>query len=335
MKRLILILFLFFLVPTLSAAPDSCVIDSSCPSGFSEAARVTTQGHLAPSEYGAGNRLCCSENWAYDEAELGEISFYITRSGEHNGVNQGHIYPPGSQYWEYGDEFRLAGNLQQCRVTSGSCLSAAYEACVLKMGTEDGGHIGSCANEDLDYTLCCEVREVCTNNDDNSGDGFVGCASPFCHASDFNNDQPQECTGNQQTSQFCIENPEECKDQSGDIYYCNYGLEENQSSGFCCPQGTYASDDGLGSISCEEFTQCGISSFEFCQYDFETQTEDWFDSQYAGDTNDWCVSSHPDYFTEYIATSEDPNRVSGACCLVERYAGRDYYEIPDNVRVYG
>jgi hypothetical protein len=56
------------------------------------------------------------------------------------------------------------------------------------MTEEENSHIADCDQDNLpadtDYngTLCCEVKEICTDGIDNDGDGLVDCADPECNA---------------------------------------------------------------------------------------------------------------------------------------------------------
>lgn len=183
--------------------------------------------------------------------------------------------------------------------------------------------------------LCCEVVEDCTTNTDNTGDGFAGCASTQCHPSAINAGIPQECTGGVQNTAYCIENPGECEGPDGLTYYCSHGITDNPSNqpeGFCCPAGTYASQNEFGEWECTESTECGISQQDFCNYDININQEGWFSSNFQGDQLDWCYSALP---MLYSPIAQNQNSASAACCQIEMYGHEDYYVAEGNVRIFG
>lgn len=212
------------------------------------------------------------------------------------------------------------------------------------MASENNSHIASCEQpnvpyaNDYDIEMCCSFNEICDNNIDDTGDGFVDCASPTCHPSALTGGVPQECSGNDQTTAYCLENPSDCTGPDGLPYYCSYGISDDpsvQPQGFCCPAGEYAEyDSDENSWFCTIPDECGISGTELyhhCFADFDSNREDWLMSSYFGDIGDWCVSQYPDFYDPLT----DSDSRSAACCLIDQYGQTDYYVADSNVKVFG
>lgn len=285
--------------------------------------------------YGEGYFLCCGDY--FTEPDVGDPNFYL-----HDDGGQGLISSIDYPYTSGLTGVSLSESLNSCRVTSDSC--GEIEHCVFRMSSENNSFVSDCVNDNLplensfDLNFCCAIQEVCDDNIDNSGDGLIDCASPTCHPSAFNAGTPQECTGNIQTSDYCLNNPNDCSGPEGLPYYCSYGRQDDpaeQPQGFCCPAGEYAEYNSFTNAwECIEPDKCGIDASDFSQHcfvDFETQTTDWFSSSFDGNIIDWCVSNYPNFY-DPLTTLE---KRSSACCFVEIFAVEDYYVANRNVKIYG
>ena len=188
---------------------------------------------------------------------------------------------------------------------------------------------------EFQYKLVCEAVEICHDSIDNTGDGLIDCASPTCNPM-FGNPEPMECTGNNQTTADCLENPDHCRDNDGNSFYCSYGEDDdpNTGEGYCCPAGQYAFTDPVtGDVTCEDFDQCGVEVEDICNFDFDDDRSDWLSSIYDGvDEDNWCSSQLP-YLDPTAAGAIDGR--SDACCEIEKYGTTDYFLDEQNVRIFG
>ena len=162
--------------PEVSAGRFDCVINESNPdtSKYSRVDNVTTQGH-----YSGGTifHLFCSKAW--DRGE-GNASFRY--------VDPGHVQEP--DYNTFPNDEKLGREVVNCNYeaggTPGDC-SNDTDICAFTMSNDQNAHVADCDQNSLppstDYngTLCCTVKEICTDGKDNDGDGLVDCADPECN----------------------------------------------------------------------------------------------------------------------------------------------------------
>ena len=359
---------LFLMVPLSVTAynPPACYISDQDDCGdpdFDSFARVSIDGHVAPLDYGEGFNLCCLS--AFTESDPEQPPTFGLANGSASGeIKQGHVMEPN---WDFDSianfsEFNLAGNLDDIYInvtsTNGSdACQNPYSFCVFRMSGE-GGNMGfNSAVADCDVqdqtqrneynaVLCATALEDCTNDFDDNGDGFISCGSPACHADpDLNDETPQECTGNSQTTRECVDRIDGfCDGPNDNTYYCSYGENDPEpdgsNQGFCCPSGTYARTTTslftgeVTDVECIEFTQChvpGDINRGECAFDYSSSFEDWYDKDYSGDPDDFCVSRVPD---TYDFLDGDDER-SSACCPVARYGNQGFYFADENVKTFG
>jgi len=240
------------------------------------------------------------------------------------------------------------------------------------MSSGSNAHIAGCKNasapqgaggENFNTVLANPLTEVCDNSRDDTLDGSADCADTVCHPSIENSNTPQECTGNNQTTNDCVIGinsttgetiwADWCKNnQTGDAYYCSYGVDDDNTTalnasptadpkGFCCPEGERAERDPVtGDVSCVGFSQCYSESLPdpTCEFDFENTSEryfDWFNEEYSGDPGEYCVSARAEYFAEIDGGGSVEDR-SSACCRINKHGKSGYYfDEGNNVKIFG
>jgi hypothetical protein len=242
---------------------------------------------------------------------------------------------------------------------------------MFRMTNGSNAHIAGCKNasappgaggENFNTVLANPLTEVCDNSRDDTLDGSADCADTACHPSIENSNTPQECTGNNQTTDDCVIGinsttgetiwADWCKNnQTGDAYYCSYGVDDDNTTdldgnptadpeGFCCPEGQRAElNPATGEVTCQSFAQCYIESgSSTCDFDFENTTEryfDWFNEEYAGDSTDYCVSARADYYSGLDGGGSVEDR-SSACCRINKNGKSGYYfDDGENVKIFG
>ncbi len=330
-KIILITIILLILVSTAYAQPlQGCEIRITCGPDEHEVAAVTAQGHFnqTGTQSMAPYKLCCPSNWGFGH---GEPTFSYAPS-------TGHVGNPGT----YSNNVLLGfqGSIKP------SC--SADEACVFKVSNQ--GHIASCdtpnhpMQNNFPNSLCLTPIEICDDSIDNTGDGLIDCASPTCYPSSENVFTPQECTGNNQTTDDCVlgidsaGNPiysDHCLDDTGTPFYCSYGDGDDGSMtggrGFCCPAGERAVQDPFtGAWRCESFQQCGLAPYE-CKFDFDDFIFSWLGSVYSpANPGDWCVSQVP-----YLYNPESDVDMSTGCCYIPKYGGVGYYLDEQNVKIFG
>ncbi len=338
MKRLAVFFVLFVILSFNSIATIGdnvgkewhCKIDlsSAVISGYSKVGLVSTDGHFT------GNTgalypyaLFCPAVWSLT---MGEPTFYYAPYLPPTYNGSGHV----SNNTDFSGLIELGFGSNSCSIKS-SCEN--NESCIFKVSDSDNGHIADCAVDNHPMTntfndyLCCQLKEVCDDGIDNDGNGLIDCADEACWAYPGLSIPPGECTGNNQTTEYCINNPGECNSQ-----FCSYGLLDNpslQPQGFCCPKGAYSERNIItGEWSCQQSEQCGIDSSRDCNFDFSSSLSSWVGSYYQGDPDDWCVSRVPWLYAPPALGTVDQ---SAACCLIPRHGDTDYYVVEGNVRVFG
>lgn len=340
MKRFEVLLLVFFVllapsvlgVTTVGSTSVNCSIATSDapPVGKSIVGIVSADGHFTGDlSKGYPYGLFCPDTWSKG---YGEPSFNYAGylPPEYNGSN--HVSGASSSTTDFGGVIKLGFGANACSVKS-SC--ASNEACIFKISDSDNGHIADCSTPDYptensyENKLCCQLVEVCDDNYDNDGDGLIDCADSDCQGNFVSGIPPVECTDNNQTTEFCLANPDVCNDA-----YCSYGIYDNsslQSQGFCCPKGTYSvqNPDTL-EWSCIGSEQCGISEGTNCNYDFGSNLVSWLGSYYNGDANSWCVSQVPSLYSPDFTPDQ-----SAACCLIPKFGEDNYYVDQGNVRIFG
>ena len=323
------------------------------PANLTAVKNVSTVGHYDGGPY----TLYCGDTWY---RELGEdLAFsYITG---------GHVRSPDATP-AFIEEQSLGTNVE-CRVSNtGSCDSS--EVCVFKMNNENDAHVADCADPTVPqpnaypYQLCCQIQEACNDGIDNDEDGLVDCVDPDCNEKDgittpgypnadmnpgaffqpagvcdyFDSsesppDSPYDA--NMQNTTECVNNPSNCTDPDGDIFYCAYGDYDNpdiEPRGVCCPPDTIPEKIG-DSWRCTSTDECGIGSGRPCKYNITSNESAFFNSTYSGNETDYCVSQVPRLFTNSDQPTP-PNR-SQACCRVPKYGRQAYWFKDGNVKIYG
>jgi hypothetical protein len=122
-------------------------------------------------------------------------------------------------------------------------------------------------------------------------------------------------------------------------FYCGFGYYDdpsNQPLGVCCPVG-WRSYFNLyyNKWECQESAQCGIPPIinASCDFDFDTQTQQWYSSYYQGDENDWCNVQIPNVYH----SSDLPNNYNGTtgCCLIPKFGQINYWVDKNNINIWG
>ena len=340
---------LFLITPTVEAngepGLDDCKIsindpypnDDSPEKDYVAVKNVTAAGHYDDGPY----KLWCQDAW-YEKLGT-DIAFTYVSGGHVRGPNITPSFP---------EDQRLGTNVQ-CRVSANGCRGydentphEPFEVCVFNMNNPDDAHVADCNNNSVpmansySYSLCCEVAQACHDGKDNNLNGYVDCADPQCHTAspepgicNFAEAPGNQTNANNQSTEECIENPENCEGPDGD-YYCGYGTYDDkniQEMGVCCPAGKSPEKDPFGNWECVRNDKCGVGTGFSCDYDINANESGYFDKVYDGDTSDFCVSE-----VSYLhQPSEMLTDNSAACCEVPRYGETDYWFKDDNVQVYG
>lgn len=334
--RFILILLIsLFIIPSALGATTPSAISKKCLVakvddalvGETIVGLVSMDGHFtADTSKEYPYALFCPVMWSIG---YGSPSFKYAPylPPEYNG--SGHVSSNENQFQE--GTIKLGFGEGACNIKD-SC--SEQEACIFKT-TEQGGHIADCTvpNKPMENSfnkyLCCSLIEVCDDNVDNDGNGLADCADPACYSS--TNQTPKECTGNNQTTQNCIENPEVCAGN-----YCSYGKSDKsgtqgtQTKGFCCPKGSYSKQNEQGNWYCENSPTCGIEEQDQCTHEFKTDIYRWIDSKYQENETKWCNSQVPELQSPEIYPEQ-----SAACCTVQKYGEENYRIDKDNIKIYG
>ena len=299
--------------------PGDCVVQSPpCSVGKYVAGFVSGDGHYHSVDNAYINfpyRLCCGNA---DNFNRGDVTFYYTPISPSSYNGSGHVYFNTSGSVTGLLPMRLGFLEGKCSLKS-SCVG--NEICVFKVNSPDllsaeSSHVADCNAPNFPFTnsfnarLCCSLTEICNDGIDNDGDGFVDCGDEDCKLVG-SPEQPAFCQGSNQTSDNCILNEDPllynpfCAAEPPyfDVLrphygYCSFGAggsPVNQGSvGVCCQVGTYASQNPIDGIwYCEESAPCGTGSSEACNYDFDLNTNDWINSYFQGDINNWCVNRLP------------------------------------------
>ena len=357
-----ILLGLTIIVPATVSADEyySCTIEPSCSGDRVKVGDVTDDGHYAENSSVGLYNLCCNE------VIFDENNSEGWRWSDNAGM--GHVQEPNRTV-----EYDFLRNITsttpaEARAITGSLNNTLDddEACMFRMSNGSNAHIAGCKNtsappgaggENFDTVLANPLTEVCDNSRDDTLDGSADCADTACHPSPENNNKAQECTGNNQTTEDCInsttgEIKDWCKNnQTGDAYYCSYGVDDDNTTalngsptadpeGFCCPEGQRALENpATGKVECQSFSQC-YSEFladPTCEFDFENTTEryfDWFNEEYNGSSY-YCVSARTDYYANIEGGGTVEDR-SSACCRINKHGKSGYYfDEGNNVKIFG
>jgi len=191
-----------------------------------------------------------------------------------------------------------------------------------------------------------EQKEICNNGEDDDQDGLIDCADDDCLLTSTNQ---VECTGTpQNNSAYCNSVTGDCSSVDGvfgsgswcDLnncsrydtilgenvfYYCNYGREEDNSQGFCCPTGEYATYDPIQGVwSCQSSAPC---------YDPADPTKEACEFMYENEFDSWITNVTDDFTTarKWCVAPLDGR----ACCQVMWYGSFGYWsDRSGNVKIY-
>jgi len=297
--------------------------------------------------------IFCYENFT-TYRENGETVFkfsnpnQIYNIGSTTFYGSGHIAIPSSTV-NFDNNAKLYFAENECTIKT-NC--EPDETCIARISNPEQGHIADCNNNNMPFQnafqnkICCKPTEYCQDDIDNTGDGNIDCASPQCHPSDDNLWVPQECTGNNQTSDDCVIglNPinwapiynETCVNNvNNQAHYCSYGKNGNEfERGFCCPAGQIVKIHPLtGDYFCEEPTQCGVGGLPFydCDVDHRTNQPNWLTRIFSSTTEEWCVSQLPNFYNPLT----ELNDRSMGCCFIAQHGHSGFYYHSDNVKIFG
>lgn len=328
-KIVILTLFIIILQSISVIAIDGCYIDTSCDAGYEVTGAVSRAGHYttdASSNY--AYKLCCPTSWGVGE---GDVAFTYSTDSTTSTDGGNHVGSPSNTNF-YGQV--ALGTHLSCQTTQESC--GTDRACVFKTSQIDNGHIADCTEDipgenNYEYSLCCEIQELCSNGIDDDQDGFIDCADSSCQGP-IPLTEADSCTGNFQQSEYCLLNPSACEGSNGETYYCSPTTDtQGQDIGFCCPAGTFASQNPFGTgYVCVEAGECGVGTDYACKYDVRYRAEDWAQSVYTGNAGDWCNSQVPYLYTGFLQ-----GEYSTGCCQLTIYGEQGYFLHQDNVQIWG
>lgn len=216
------ITYLFIVTAVLLTIPyvviadrTDCVIDTSNPNvdKFDRVDNVTTQGHYSG---GSVYSLYCAEAWLDERS--GNVSFRYQDPGHVQNVS----------FNSFPNDQQLGNAVSQCKYRPSGGCSRDAALCVFEMANGGNSHVAACnqnntpMNNSFNGTLCCKVEEICTDGEDNDGDGLVDCADPECNAALANSDLNP--TG-VDTPQVC--NPPSCPQTIYDGLSAYYAFENN------------------------------------------------------------------------------------------------------------